>query len=49
MYWLVDSKKVLLLPVYLAGVLTALDEAEITKYLHEVIVNVSYLFHSDSY
>eukprot|EP00026_Physarum_polycephalum_P000956 Phypoly_transcript_00957.p1 GENE.Phypoly_transcript_00957~~Phypoly_transcript_00957.p1 ORF type:complete len:1206 (+),score=208.49 Phypoly_transcript_00957:89-3706(+) len=37
----VNSKRLLLLPVYLSGVLTSLDEAEIIKYLHELIVNIS--------
>jgi hypothetical protein len=37
----VNSKRSLLLPAYLSGVLTSLDEAEIIKYLHELIVNIS--------
>lgn len=36
-----QSKKLKILPVYLSGVLTVLDEAELIKFLHELIVNVS--------
>ncbi len=36
-----QSKRFRLLPVYVTGVLTSLDEAELIKFLHELIVNIS--------